>query len=144
MIEGYGAKSRLSDDQFTKKVRFNDKDIDSDLVLAVDLVVEPTISWKDKLYLTVQPWFLEFNPTQPFPSVVMAWIRFPGADRKNETGNLGNEIINFKFNMLNSIGGEENDKDFGGQDFVDSRIKNKGTLKRVRVLVKRLFLLQLG
>lgn len=49
MIEGYGAKSRLSDDQFTKKVRLNDKDIDSDLVLAVDLVVEPTISWKDKL-----------------------------------------------------------------------------------------------
>ncbi|MBA0805365.1 hypothetical protein Gohar_004885 [Gossypium harknessii] len=29
-------------------------------------------------YLTVQPWTLAFDPTQPYPSVVMAWIRFPG------------------------------------------------------------------
>ncbi|MBA0762931.1 hypothetical protein Gotri_012476 [Gossypium trilobum] len=49
MIEGDGSKYRLSDDRFTKKVRLKDKDIDSDLVMAVDLVVEPTISWKDKL-----------------------------------------------------------------------------------------------
>ncbi|MBA0553730.1 hypothetical protein Golob_012881 [Gossypium lobatum] len=49
MIEGDGSKSRLSDDRFTKKVRLKDKDIDSDLVMAIDLVVEPTISWKDKL-----------------------------------------------------------------------------------------------
>ncbi|KAA3469599.1 ATPase GET3 [Gossypium australe] len=29
-------------------------------------------------YLTVQPWTVSFDPTQAFPSVVMAWIRFPG------------------------------------------------------------------
>ncbi|PPD78568.1 hypothetical protein GOBAR_DD24486 [Gossypium barbadense] len=29
-------------------------------------------------YLTVQPWTLAFDPTQAYPSVVMAWIRFPG------------------------------------------------------------------
>ncbi|KAH1107992.1 hypothetical protein J1N35_011760 [Gossypium stocksii] len=28
-------------------------------------------------YLTVQPWTLGFDPFQAFPSVVMAWIRFP-------------------------------------------------------------------
>ncbi|XP_016752428.1 uncharacterized protein [Gossypium hirsutum] len=27
-------------------------------------------------YLTVQPWTMAFDPTQAFPSVVMAWIRF--------------------------------------------------------------------
>ncbi|KAK8289993.1 hypothetical protein V6Z12_D07G230300 [Gossypium hirsutum] len=29
-------------------------------------------------YLTVQPWSLAFDPTQAYPNVVMAWIRFPG------------------------------------------------------------------
>ncbi|KAK5785402.1 hypothetical protein PVK06_039985 [Gossypium arboreum] len=29
-------------------------------------------------YLTVQPWTKEFNPLQPYLSMVMAWIRFPG------------------------------------------------------------------
>ncbi|PPD87009.1 hypothetical protein GOBAR_DD16082 [Gossypium barbadense] len=29
-------------------------------------------------YLTVQPWTKSFNPTQPYPSVVMAWIRLSG------------------------------------------------------------------
>ncbi|MBA0846823.1 hypothetical protein Goshw_007900 [Gossypium schwendimanii] len=28
-------------------------------------------------YLTVQPWTLAFDPTQAYPSVVMAWVRFP-------------------------------------------------------------------
>ncbi|XP_017620776.1 uncharacterized protein LOC108464989 [Gossypium arboreum] len=29
-------------------------------------------------YLTVQPWTRSFNPTQPYPSVVLAWIRLLG------------------------------------------------------------------
>ncbi|XP_016676325.1 uncharacterized protein [Gossypium hirsutum] len=29
-------------------------------------------------YLTVQPWTKDFSPFQPYPSVVMAWIRLPG------------------------------------------------------------------
>ncbi|MBA0822123.1 hypothetical protein Goarm_018938, partial [Gossypium armourianum] len=29
-------------------------------------------------YLTVQPWTIDFNPAQPYPSVVMSWIHFPG------------------------------------------------------------------
>ncbi|MBA0855255.1 hypothetical protein Goshw_011258 [Gossypium schwendimanii] len=29
-------------------------------------------------YLMVQLWTLDFNPFQPFPLVVMAWIRLPG------------------------------------------------------------------
>ncbi|KAG8498856.1 hypothetical protein CXB51_005701 [Gossypium anomalum] len=29
-------------------------------------------------YLTVQPWTKEFNPAQPYPSVVLVWIRLPG------------------------------------------------------------------
>ncbi|KAG8488979.1 hypothetical protein CXB51_017071 [Gossypium anomalum] len=29
-------------------------------------------------YLTVQPWTKDFNPLQPYPSVVLAWILLPG------------------------------------------------------------------
>ncbi|XP_016752756.1 uncharacterized protein [Gossypium hirsutum] len=29
-------------------------------------------------YLTVQPWTKSFNPAQPYPSVVMAWMRLSG------------------------------------------------------------------
>ncbi|MBA0632585.1 hypothetical protein Godav_001294 [Gossypium davidsonii] len=29
-------------------------------------------------YLTVQPWSVDFNTSQPYLSLVMAWIRFPG------------------------------------------------------------------
>ncbi|MBA0708988.1 hypothetical protein Golax_024061 [Gossypium laxum] len=29
-------------------------------------------------YLTVKPWSIEFDLAQPFPSVVMPWINFPG------------------------------------------------------------------
>lgn len=29
-------------------------------------------------YLTVQPWMKDFSPTQPYPSMVLAWIRLPG------------------------------------------------------------------
>ncbi|KAH1131559.1 hypothetical protein J1N35_002937 [Gossypium stocksii] len=29
-------------------------------------------------YLTVQPWTKDFNPLQPYPSMVLAWIRLPG------------------------------------------------------------------
>ncbi|PPS17534.1 hypothetical protein GOBAR_AA03038 [Gossypium barbadense] len=29
-------------------------------------------------YLTVQPWTKEFTPSQPYPSMVLAWIRLPG------------------------------------------------------------------
>ncbi|KAA3488313.1 reverse transcriptase [Gossypium australe] len=29
-------------------------------------------------YLTVQPWTKEFDSSQPFPSIVLAWIRLPG------------------------------------------------------------------
>ncbi|PPS08671.1 hypothetical protein GOBAR_AA11970 [Gossypium barbadense] len=29
-------------------------------------------------YLTVQPWTKEFCPSQPYPSLVLAWIRLPG------------------------------------------------------------------
>lgn len=29
-------------------------------------------------YLTVQPWTVSFDPSQAYPSIVKAWIRFPG------------------------------------------------------------------
>ncbi|MBA0739954.1 hypothetical protein Gogos_013179 [Gossypium gossypioides] len=32
-------------------------------------------------YLTVQPWSIDFNPSQPFSNMVMAWIRQPGLPR---------------------------------------------------------------
>ncbi|KAK5811655.1 hypothetical protein PVK06_027009 [Gossypium arboreum] len=32
-------------------------------------------------YLTMQPWSIEFDPAQSFPSVVMSWIRFLGLSR---------------------------------------------------------------
>ncbi|MBA0576894.1 hypothetical protein Golob_027441, partial [Gossypium lobatum] len=36
-------------------------------------------------YLTVQPWTKTFNPTQPYPSVVMASIRLPDLQTDNRT-----------------------------------------------------------
>lgn len=29
-------------------------------------------------YLPVQPWTIQFDPLKPFPSMIMAWIRFLG------------------------------------------------------------------
>ncbi|MBA0630553.1 hypothetical protein Godav_002640 [Gossypium davidsonii] len=51
-------------------------------------------------YLTVQPWTIDFDPLRPFPSVVMAWISFPGLPgflyRKRileEIGNLVGQVV---------------------------------------------------
>ncbi|MBA0873253.1 hypothetical protein Goshw_030228 [Gossypium schwendimanii] len=51
-------------------------------------------------YLTVQPWKIDFDPLRPFPSVVMAWIRFPGLPgflyKKRileEIGNLVGQVV---------------------------------------------------
>ncbi|PPS14518.1 hypothetical protein GOBAR_AA06055 [Gossypium barbadense] len=34
-------------------------------------------------YLTIQPWTMDFDPTQPYPSVVMSWIHLPGFRNPN-------------------------------------------------------------
>lgn len=65
------------------------------------------------------------------------WIMVERKQRRNSRTNIkkkvsnpGNEIINSRFNVLNSISGEENEKYLRGEDFVDSSIKKKGTLER--------------
>ncbi|PPD71594.1 hypothetical protein GOBAR_DD31511 [Gossypium barbadense] len=35
-------------------------------------------------YLIVQSWSIDFNPAQPFPNIVMSWIRLPGLPRLYE------------------------------------------------------------
>ncbi|KAG8500476.1 hypothetical protein CXB51_002741 [Gossypium anomalum] len=56
-------------------------------------------------YLTVQPWTLAFDPTQAYPSVVIAWIRFPALpnylyNRKiiTEIGELVGKVVNLDMN----------------------------------------------
>ncbi|PPS16567.1 hypothetical protein GOBAR_AA04016 [Gossypium barbadense] len=45
-------------------------------------------------YLTVQPWTRHFSPPQPYPSIVLAWIRLP-----NLLGYL------YKWKIIEAIGG---------------------------------------
>ncbi|KAG8493210.1 hypothetical protein CXB51_010587 [Gossypium anomalum] len=99
--------SRLSEDHNTKKVRFKDGSdgVSVDMAVDSDPPSNMITSWKDTLwgwsricgnnedygkiltqgpwiifgqYLTVQPWTKDFTPLQPYPSLVMAWIRLPG------------------------------------------------------------------
>ncbi|MBA0843369.1 hypothetical protein Goarm_000566, partial [Gossypium armourianum] len=58
-----GEGSQDDVDRNTKKVQFKEanKDVDTDM-----------------LYLTIQPWTKDFNPQQPYPSMVMAWIQLLG------------------------------------------------------------------
>ncbi|MBA0633397.1 hypothetical protein Godav_002009 [Gossypium davidsonii] len=48
-------------------------------------------------YLTVQPWTMAFDPTQAYPSVVMAWIRFlalPSSGIKENAGpKVGSSLV---------------------------------------------------
>ncbi|KAH1123200.1 hypothetical protein J1N35_006360 [Gossypium stocksii] len=51
-------------------------------------------------YLTIQPWTVKFNPSRPFPSSILAWIRFPGLSgflyqKKilEEIGNLVGRVV---------------------------------------------------
>ncbi|KAG8486486.1 hypothetical protein CXB51_019780 [Gossypium anomalum] len=55
-------------------------------------------------YLTVQPWTKEFSLLQPYPSVVMAWIRLPGLPgfmykRRilEAIGSMIGKMVKFKF-----------------------------------------------
>ncbi|MFQ6626549.1 hypothetical protein Gotur_005220 [Gossypium turneri] len=79
---------QASEDRNTKKVRFKEGNKDKAIDMVVDLDAVPTLSSRDKLlgkrvvgieetnvYLTVQSWTKDFNPLQPYPSVVMAWVR---------------------------------------------------------------------
>ncbi|KAH1046921.1 hypothetical protein J1N35_037705 [Gossypium stocksii] len=90
-------------DRNTKKVRFKNGSEEEVIDMVAESSSGPTISWKDKLlgvtsgspnkgwsllvlgrwlvygqYLTVRPWTKEFTPSQPYPSMVLAWIRLPG------------------------------------------------------------------
>ncbi|XP_039029072.1 uncharacterized protein LOC120163145 [Hibiscus syriacus] len=44
-------------------------------------------------YLTVEPWFIEFCPTQSHPSRIMVWVRLPGLP-----------ITCYKWSMIEAIG----------------------------------------
>ncbi|KAH1031419.1 hypothetical protein J1N35_043593 [Gossypium stocksii] len=63
-------------------------------------------------YLTVQQWTLDFNPTQPYPSTVMAWIRLLGLpghmyERQvlREIGATIGEVAKLDFNTDNGVRG---------------------------------------
>ncbi|MBA0821765.1 hypothetical protein Goarm_018605, partial [Gossypium armourianum] len=56
-------------------------------------------------YLTVQTWTMAFDPTQAYPSVVIAWIRFPASpsylyNRKiiTEIGELVSKVVKLDMN----------------------------------------------
>ncbi|KAG8473178.1 hypothetical protein CXB51_035109 [Gossypium anomalum] len=63
-------------------------------------------------YLTVQPWTKEFSPLQPYPSVVLAWIRLPrlpGFMYKRKIleaiGNMIGKVVKFDFKTDNRTRG---------------------------------------
>ncbi|KAK5839964.1 hypothetical protein PVK06_008824 [Gossypium arboreum] len=63
-------------------------------------------------YLTVQPWTKDFSPLQPYPTVVMAWIRLPGLPgfmykRKilEAIGSMIGKVVKFDFNTDNRTRG---------------------------------------
>ncbi|KAH1084135.1 hypothetical protein J1N35_023896 [Gossypium stocksii] len=47
------------------------------------------------LYLTVKLWSVHFNPTRPFPSMVMSWICLPGL-----SGHIYNWKVLWKIRMM--------------------------------------------
>ncbi|PPR87700.1 hypothetical protein GOBAR_AA32989 [Gossypium barbadense] len=63
-------------------------------------------------YLTVQPWTKDFNSSQPYPSIVLAWIRLPGLPgflykRKiiEEIGGTIGKVVRLDFNTDNRTRG---------------------------------------
>ncbi|PPS02341.1 hypothetical protein GOBAR_AA18327 [Gossypium barbadense] len=63
-------------------------------------------------YLTVQPWTKDFSPLQPYPSVVMAWIRLPGLPGfmykrmiLEAIGSMIGKVVKFDFNTDNRTRG---------------------------------------
>ncbi|MBA0600217.1 hypothetical protein Gorai_006412, partial [Gossypium raimondii] len=87
-------------DRNTKQVRFKERLVEEGSSMAVDPDPPPNLLWNDKLlggvavafedynkaltqgpwifygqYLTVQPLTKDFSPSQPYPSVVLAWIQ---------------------------------------------------------------------
>ncbi|PPR90069.1 hypothetical protein GOBAR_AA30618 [Gossypium barbadense] len=63
-------------------------------------------------YLTVQPWSIDFNLSQPYPNMVMAWIQFPGLPRhmykrktRWEIGGMIGRVIKLDFNTDNGVRG---------------------------------------
>ncbi|KAH1084179.1 hypothetical protein J1N35_023940 [Gossypium stocksii] len=63
-------------------------------------------------YLTVQPWTMDFNSTQPYPSTVMAWIRLFGLSGHmykrqvlREIGATIGKVAKLDFNTDNGVRG---------------------------------------
>lgn len=61
----------------------------------------------------VQPWSIEFNSSQPYPSKVMTWIRLPGLlghlYRKQillEIGGMLRKVAKLDFNIENGVRGK--------------------------------------
>ncbi|MBA0729979.1 hypothetical protein Golax_025891, partial [Gossypium laxum] len=71
----------------------------------------PSINFSER-YLTVQPWTTNFNIAQLYPSMVMAWIRFPsllGHMYKRqilwEIGGLVGKVVKLDYNTNNGVRG---------------------------------------
>ncbi|PPD72023.1 hypothetical protein GOBAR_DD31086 [Gossypium barbadense] len=125
-----GSRKSIVEELIPKKVRFRDKEEETSNSMMIDLSsVQPT-SWRDKLVghsaedvftgskekeaidileediQKTFPWTLAFNPTQVYPSVVMAWIRFSALpsylyNRKiiTEIGELIGKVVKLDMNI---------------------------------------------
>ncbi|MBA0617573.1 hypothetical protein Godav_027008 [Gossypium davidsonii] len=121
----------LSEDSNTTKVRFKESDVIPEDVMVVESSPTPSFSSKDMLvgkdsfvqnntnggqflgpwvifghYLTVQPWMIDFNPSLPYPNMVLIWIRFPGLPSHlyqkqilMEIRGIVGKVIKLDFNM---------------------------------------------
>ncbi|PPE02905.1 hypothetical protein GOBAR_DD00065 [Gossypium barbadense] len=77
-------------------------------------------------YLTVQPWTLAFDPTQAYPSIVMAWIRFPALPSYLYNRKIITEIRGLvgKVNLVVE-GSEKKDENYGPWMIVERKSRQK-------------------
>ncbi|KAA3472094.1 leucine-rich repeat receptor-like protein kinase PEPR2 [Gossypium australe] len=117
---GYGALSNRISTLWNPSKPFNLMDIENGYYLAKFYSAEdyskvlsqgPWMIYGQ--YLTVQPWTKEFNPSQPYPSTVLAWIRLlglPGFLYKKkileEIGGTIGKVVRLDFNTDSRIRGQ--------------------------------------
>ncbi|PPE00263.1 hypothetical protein GOBAR_DD02700 [Gossypium barbadense] len=78
-VDNNGESDSLTEDSITKKVCFKESNVNLEDVMVVEDSNTKKGSWVIfGHYLTVQPWKIDFNPSLPYPNMVLTWIQFPG------------------------------------------------------------------
>ncbi|PPR83483.1 hypothetical protein GOBAR_AA37232 [Gossypium barbadense] len=71
LCENYNPGKSIVEELTPKNVRFRDKEEEVGNGMMIDSPSGQPATWREKLL-----WIMAFDPSQAYPSVVMAWIRF--------------------------------------------------------------------